>query len=152
MADDDTYDLAVAASPDDGFLYNHERNRSHFLLHHGGFKGQGATKGGAHQRMIQGQDSHKTRSQSQLGDRALVPQTAQGQLCCRGATAICQTCGRAQHSLLQDGQLYYMKPAWKKTVGTSVHRGHWNRAREMASLLLWCLSSCLSTSNSDCGL
>ena len=96
----------------------HEQNRGHLVLHHGGFKGQGATMGGAHQRMIEGRDSHKTRSQSQLGDKSLVPQSPLYCLgCCRGATAICQTCGRAQRSLLQDDQLYNMKPAWKEPVG-----------------------------------
>lgn len=43
------------------------------------FKGQGVTKSGAHQRTIQGGGSQEIRSQSQLGDKFLVPQLP---LCC----------------------------------------------------------------------
>lgn len=92
------------------------------LLQHGGFKDQDVTKGGAHQRMIKGMVSQETRNQSHLGTEPLCPVALYCLGCCRGATAISQTSGRAQPSLLQDGQLYSTKPTRKDTVGTSAHR------------------------------
>lgn len=124
---------------------------THLLLQLEGFKGQGVTKGGAHQRMIKGRVSQETRNQSQLGNRALAP-------CCLVLSGVLQR-GHGHQSN------FWQSPAQPPTEWTALqYKAYpegdcgnfspqtWNTAREWVPLLLWCLSSCLFASYSDCGL